>query len=102
VEIAFSVVMFVLGIKFAQAVHKLGSFHQIGRFFFDQLIKKWAILFLTSMAAYLILSLTDDPLSSLWKMSYGKDCHSVMWQMWFLVRNLQLDCKVCLQWFWVL
>ena len=25
-----------------------------------------------------------------------------MYQMWFLFRNLQLDCKTCLQWFWVL
>lgn len=25
-----------------------------------------------------------------------------MWQMWFLFRNLQMDCKVCLPWFWLL
>ena len=54
------------------------------------------------MAAYIFLSLTDDPLNKIWKANYGADCQSVMYQMWFLFRNLQLDCKVCLQWFWVL
>ena len=25
-----------------------------------------------------------------------------MYQIWFVFRNLQLDCKVCLQWFWIM
>jgi hypothetical protein len=25
-----------------------------------------------------------------------------MYQIWFVFRNLQLDCKACLQWFWIL
>jgi len=25
-----------------------------------------------------------------------------MYQMWFVFRSLILDCKVCLQWFWIL
>lgn len=25
-----------------------------------------------------------------------------MYQLWFVFRSLTLDCKVCLQWFWIL
>lgn len=59
IEIAFSVVMLVLGMKLAHSLCKLSSFHEIGRYFLDQLLTKWAILVLTSMAAYLLLSWTD-------------------------------------------
>jgi hypothetical protein len=94
--------MCILGIKLSYAVYKLTSFHQIGRFFFDQLLKKWVILILFSMTVYIIMAMIDDPLSRVWKNNYGQDCPSVMWQIWFVFRNLQLDCKVCLQWFWLL
>lgn len=102
IEIAYNVIMFVLGMKLAFSLSNLSSFHQIGRYFFDTLLVKWVILVLTSMAAYFLLSYTDEPLNQLWKNSYGADCHSVIYQIWFIFRNLQLDCKVCLQWFWVL
>lgn len=59
IEIAYSVVVFVLGTKLAFSLFKLNSFHEIGRFFFDQLLVKWAVLLLTSMAAYSLLTLTD-------------------------------------------
>ena len=85
-----------------QRAFKLSTFHEIGRFFFDQLLVKWVVLLLTSMGAYALLTLTDEPLDQVWQKSYGADCSSVMYQMWFLFRTLQLDCKVCLQWFWVL
>lgn len=94
--------MFVLGAKLAHSLFRLNSFHEIGRYFFDQLLTKWLVLVLTSMAAYLLLSLTDEPLNQIWKNKYGADCPAVMYQIWFLFRNLQLDCKVCMQWFWVL
>lgn len=59
IEIAFNVIVFVLGAKLAYSLFRLSSFHEIGRYFFDQLLIKWAILVLTSMAAYVFLSLTD-------------------------------------------
>jgi hypothetical protein len=59
IEIAFSVIVFVLGVKLAYSLYRLSSFHEIGRYFFDQLLMKWAALVLTSMAAYIMLSLTD-------------------------------------------
>lgn len=101
-EIAFSVIVFILGTKLAYSLFKLNSFHEIGRYFFDQLLIKWLVLVLTSMAAYVYLSLTDQPLNQLWKSKYGADCPSVMYQIWFVFRNLQFDCKVCLQWFWIM
>jgi hypothetical protein len=88
--------------KLAYGVYKLKSFHQIGRYFFDQLLKKWAFMLLMSLTVYAILSYIDDPLSTIWKNNNGKDCPNAMWQIWFAVRNLQLDCKVCLPWFWLL
>lgn len=102
IEIAFSVVVFVLGAKLAFSLYRLNSFHEIGRFFFDQLFTKWLTLLLASMAAYALLSLTDEPLNQLWKNNLGADCGATMHQMWFLFRNLAMDCRVCLQWFWIL
>ena len=95
-------IVFVLGSKLAYSLYRLSSFHEIGRFFFDQLLVKWSILVLTSMAAYVFLSLTDEPLNQLWKSKFGADCPSVMYQVWFTFRSLILDCKVCLQWFWIM
>ncbi len=101
IEIAFSVIMFVLGAKLAFSFYKLSNFHEIGRYFFDQLLMKWLGLILATMTAYILLSLTDEPLNQLWKNNYGADCPTVMYQMWFLFRNFIMDCKVCLQWFWI-
>ena len=102
IEIAFNVIVFVLGVKLAFSLFKLSSFHEIGRYFFDQLLMKWAILVLTSMAAYVFLSMTDEPLNQLWKNKFGADCPAVMYQIWFVFRSLILDCKVCMQWFWIM
>ena len=94
--------MFILGTKLAFSLYRLNSFHEIGRYFFDQLSTKWIGLLLTSMTAYILLGFTDEPLNQLWKKNFGADCPGVMYQMWFLFRNLTLDCKVCLQWFWII
>lgn len=102
IEIAFSVIMFVLGAKLAFSFYKLKSFHEIGRYFFDQLLMKWLGLILASMTAYILLSLIDEPLNQIWKNNYGADCPSVMYQMWFLFRSFMMDCKVCMQWFWII
>jgi len=102
IEIAYSVIIFVLGVKLASNLFSLNSFHEIGRYFFDHLLVKWAVLVLTSMAAYLVLSWTDEPLNQLWINKYGADCPTIIYQMWFVFRSLILDCKVCLQWFWIL
>lgn len=58
-EIAFNVIMFALGLKLAYSLYKLSSFHEIGRFFFDELLTKWATLVLVTMAAYFLLCFTD-------------------------------------------
>ena len=63
---------------------------------------KWLGLILSIMAAYILLSMTDEPLNQIWKNNYGADCSSVMYQMWLLFRTFIRDCKVCLQWFWIL
>lgn len=95
-------IVFVLGVKLAYSLFRLNSFHEIGRYFFDQLLMKWAILVLTSMAAYVFLSMTDEPLNQLWKNKYGADCPSIMYQIWFVFRSVAFDCKVCMQWFWIM
>lgn len=40
----------------------------------------------------------SDPLSKVWDLKYGQDCPNYLWQTWFLIRNVQLDCKLCLPW----
>lgn len=94
--------VYILGLKLAYSVYKQRSFHQMGRFFFDELLNKWVLLVLLTMFVYGIMGLIDQPLSKIWSINYGQDCPTVMWQMWFLFRNLQMDCKVCLPWFWLL
>lgn len=102
VELAFSVIIFVLGAKLALSVFKLGSFRELGRYFFDELLTKWAVLVLVSMVAYFFLSLTDEPLNQLWRASSAADCSSVIYQVWFVFRSLQFDGKSCLPWLWVM
>jgi hypothetical protein len=63
---------------------------------------KWLGLVLSIMVAFILLSATDEPLNQIWKNYYGADCSSVMYQMWLLFRTFIMDCKVCLQWFWIL
>lgn len=102
VELAFSVIIFVLGAKLAYSLFKLNSFHEIGRYFFDELLTKWAVLVLVSMTAYFFLCLTDEPLNQLWKASATADCPSVIYQVWFVFRSLQFDGKTCMPWLWIL
>lgn len=91
--------MFVLGLRLAYGAYKIKTFTSIGRYFFDQLLKKWALLIIMSMLIYSSLSFfVSDPLSRIWNINNGQDCPNYMWQMWFLFRNLQLDCRVCLPW----
>lgn len=99
VEIALHMIMFILGLRLAYGAYKIKTFRGIGRFFFDQLLKKWVLLILMSFFIYSALTiLTNEPLSKVWSLNNGQDCPSYMWQMWFLFRNLQLDCRVCLPW----
>ena len=44
------------------------------------------------------MAFTQNPLSKVWELNYAQDCGNYMWEMWFLFRNLQLDCKACLPW----
>ena len=74
------------------------SFKAIGRYFFDELIKKWLFLIILSLFIYSFMAFTQNPLSRVWELNYGQDCPNYMWQIWFLFRNLQLDCKACLPW----
>ena len=91
--------MFVLGLRLAYGAYKIKTFRGIGRYFFDQLLKKWVLLILMSLLIYAFLTLlTNEPLSKIWSLNNGKDCPKYMWQMWFLFRNLQLDCRACLPW----
>jgi hypothetical protein len=102
VELVFSVVVFVLGTKLAGAVFKLGSFRELGRYFFDELLTKWAVLVLVSMAAYFCFSLTDEPLNQLWRSSSFADCSPDIYQVWFVFRSLQFDGRSCMPWLWVM
>lgn len=91
--------MFVLGLRFAYGIYKANSLKQIFRFYFDQLLKKWALLLLMSLFVYAWMeSFVDQPLHRLWNINYGRDCPAYMWQIWFLFRNMQTDCKRCLPW----
>lgn len=102
VELTFSIIIFVLGAKLALSVFKLGSFRELGRYFFDELLTKWAVLVLVSMVAYFFFSLTDEPLNQLWRASSAADCSSVIYQVWFVFRSLQFDGKTCLPWLWIM
>ena len=100
-EIAFSVIIFVLGLKLAYGVYKIGSFREMGRYFFSQVLKKWLYLILMTMAIYGVLNTIDSPLRKVWQLNYGRDCPSKLWEYWFLFRNLQFDNTACLPWFWL-
>lgn len=88
--------------QFAYGVYEVQTFKGLGRYFFDNLIKKWLFLVIISLFIYSFLSLTQEPLSKIWQLNYGQDCPGSMWQMWFFFRNLQLDCKACLPWLFLL
>jgi hypothetical protein len=41
---------------------------------------------------------TAEPLNKLWDLNNGQDCPGYMWQIWFLFRYMQIDCRACLPW----
>jgi hypothetical protein len=59
VEVAFSVIMFILGMKLAYGAYKFTNFHEVGRFFFDHLLKKWTFLLIITLSIYGFMSYTD-------------------------------------------
>lgn len=91
--------MFVLGLRLAYGIYKINSLKEVLRYFFDQVLKKWVLLFLMTFLLYsFIVTFTGEPLNKVWNLNNGQDCPSYMWQIWFLFRNMQLDCKACLPW----
>lgn len=98
-EIVLHCIMFIFGLRLAYITYKINSFTQIPRFFFDQVLKKWVLLVLMTFFIYSFLTnFTDEPLNKVWNLNNGQDCPGVMWQYWFLFRNMVMDCKRCLPW----
>ena len=92
-----------MGWRVVAAVAKVRKFTKIGRIFFDVLFRKWINLILMSLLVYSFSTLLiNKPLSLLWLQTNGKDCPNYIWQIWFVFRNLSLDCKICLPWFTLL
>lgn len=103
VQISLQTIIFILGFKLASGVSKLKKYTKIGRFFFDELFRKWLNLILISLLVYSFCTkLINKPLSLLWFQNNGQDCSNYIWQIWFVFRNLLLDCKICLPWFTLL
>lgn len=71
IEIALSTIMFILGLKLSYSVYKSTSFHQIGRFLFDAILKKWVGLILLSLLVYVVMSWLSPPLDKIWKINNG-------------------------------
>lgn len=103
VEISLQTIIFILGFRLACGLAKIRKFTKIGRLFFDELLRKWLNLILMSLLVYSFCTIfINKPLSLLWYQTNGKDCPNYIWQIWFVFRNLELDCKVCLPWFTLL
>lgn len=80
-EIAFSFILFIIGMKLAYGIYKFTTFHEIGRYFFDQLLKKWIFFVIVSLATYGLLTwMTDRPLSKFMDINFMQDCPAYMWQ----------------------
>lgn len=79
-DMAFSLIMFILGMRLAYGVYKFVTFHEIGRYFFDQLLKKWVFLLIITLGTYGMMYYTDAPLSKYWSINFGQDCPKYMWQ----------------------
>ena len=77
--IALDTIIFILGVRLAYGVYKIKTFTAIGRFFFDQLIQKWLLFILMTLLIYSFLAFTQQPLSKIWELNYGKDCPGYMW-----------------------
>lgn len=91
--------MFIFGLRLAYNAYKINNMKDIGRFLFDQVLKKWVLLILMTLFVYTYLNvLTSQPLNKIWNMNNGQDCPSTIWQIWFLFKNMTLDCKKCLPW----
>lgn len=48
-----------MGLKLAYGVYKITEFKEMGRYFFDQVLKKWVYLSLISIFIYGALSCLD-------------------------------------------
>lgn len=98
-EIALHTIMFIFGLRLAYGVYKITNVKGYLRYYFDQIIKKWLLLFLMSLLTYAyIITLTDEPLDKIWKLNTGEDCPGYMWQVWFLFRYMVTDGKRCAPW----
>jgi hypothetical protein len=73
-------IMFIFGMKLAYGVYKFTTFQEVGRYFFDQLLKKWVFFFIVSLSIYGVMSYTDEPLSKYWMINFAQDCPKYMWQ----------------------
>ena len=54
-EIALQTIMFVLGLRLAYGAYRIKTFRAIGRYFFDQLLKKWVLLLLMTLLLQALL-----------------------------------------------
>ena len=59
-EIALQTIMFVLGLRLAYGAYRIKTFRGIGRYFFDQLLKKWILLILMSFLIYSAMNLLTN------------------------------------------
>ncbi len=101
-DLTLSTITFIIGVNYAYGVRKLTGFRQMGRYFFDEIFKKWLVLFLMSLALYSFMSLTDEPLNQIWIQQNGADCPAHLWESWFGVMSLYLGKVACLPWLWLL
>lgn len=98
-EIALHTIMFILGLRLAYGIYKIDTLKGILRYYFDNVLRKWVLLVLMTLLVYAFIeAFTSDPLHKIWNLNNGIDCPGYMWQIWFLFRNMQVDCRACLPW----
>lgn len=98
-EIALHTIVFVMGLRLAYSAYKIDTFKALLRFYFDQAIKRWVVLFLMTLLIYsFVIVFTSEPLNTVWKINVGGDCPGYIYQLWFLFRNMITDTKACLPW----
>ena len=78
-EITLDIIIFILGLKLAYGVSHIKRFKAIGRYFFDELIKKWLLLIILSLFIYSFMTFTQNPLSKVWELNFTQDCPNYMW-----------------------
>ncbi len=88
-----------MGLRLAYSAYKIDTFKGLVRFYFDQAIKRWIVLFLMTLLIYsFVIVFTSEPLNTVWKINVGGDCPGYIYQLWFLFRNMITDTKACLPW----